>query len=168
VITALDTSVLLDVLIPDAQFAAASKASLDAAYAAGALVVCEVVYAELATQFGSQDQLDQFLADTGITLSHSSPAALLHASEAWAKFRAARRVGYLTCPRCGAEQQVRCGACGRDVASRQHIVTDFLIGGHAVAHAHRLLTRDRGFYRKYFAALRVVSPVIPTGRPQVQ
>jgi len=41
---------------------------------------------------------------------------------------------------------------------RDRIAADFLIGGHAAAHAERLLTRDLGFYRKYFKSVAVVSP----------
>jgi predicted nucleic acid-binding protein len=41
---------------------------------------------------------------------------------------------------------------------RDRIAADFLIGGHAAAHAERLLTRDLGFYRKYFKGVAVVSP----------
>ena len=41
---------------------------------------------------------------------------------------------------------------------RYRIAADFLIGAHALAAADRLLTRDRGFYRRYFAGLRVIDP----------
>lgn len=58
-----------------------------------------------------------------------------------------------------AEPALReCAACGRPLASRQHIASDFLIGAHAQVLADRLATRDRGFYGSYFAGLPLMVP----------
>ncbi len=38
------------------------------------------------------------------------------------------------------------------------MMADFLIGAHARPQASRLLTRDRGFYRRLFPALEVWNP----------
>lgn len=156
-ITALDTNVLLDVLIPDAQFADASQRLLDEAQHAGGLVIGEVVYAELGARFGAQRELDLFLADTRIRLESSRPEALFLAAQAWHKY-ARRRDRDLQCPQCGARQSVVCPTCSERLAPRQHIVSDFLVGGHAGTQADRLLTRDRGYYRTYFPTLQLVTP----------
>jgi len=38
------------------------------------------------------------------------------------------------------------------------IASDFLIGAHALSAADRLLMRDCGLYRRYFAGLKVLDP----------
>ena len=48
VITAVDTSVLLDVFLPDERHGEESRQRLRLAYDAGAIIVCDIVYAELA------------------------------------------------------------------------------------------------------------------------
>ena len=153
-ITAVDTNILLDLLIPQASYSAESKTWLDDAYARGSIIISEVVYVELAAQFASHDELQIFLADTSIRLDHSQPRALYLASEAWRSYTA-RRIGGLQCSRCGEVESVNCSNCGSTLRSRQHVLADFLIGGHALTQSDRLLTRDRGYYRTYFPDLRL-------------
>jgi len=157
VITAVDTNVFLDILIPDAQHADRSQQALDRALSDGALVICEVVYAELASQFPEPEELDQFMKDTHIRLESSLPRALIRAATTWKRYLESRGA-YLNCPACGERQRVHCSVCGTLLSVRQHILSDFLIGGHALEHADRLLTRDRGFYKGYFAGLKLMVP----------
>jgi len=50
---------------------------------------------------------------------------------------------------------VKCDKCGEIITTRQHIISDFIIAGHAITMADKLITRDRGFYRQYFNNLIV-------------
>lgn len=151
-ITAVDTNILLDVLIPDAAHGEESERALGEAAQTGALLISEPVYAELAAHFAGQEPLDRFLTDTGIRLEPSGAEALYRAGRAWSEYLR-RRPATLACAQCGAAQDVRCDQCGASIQPRQHVVADFLIGAHALAHADRLLTRDRGYYATYFTDL---------------
>ena len=149
--TAVDTNVLLDILIPDLEHLQGSREALRAAARKGPVVVSEPVFAELSGQFPSAAELGTFLGEIGVTPEPSSREALHRAGVAWRRYtREPRR---FTCPECGAAQQLRCERCGSPVARRQHVVADFMIGAHALVHAGRLLTRDRGYYSRYFPEL---------------
>jgi predicted nucleic acid-binding protein len=155
--TALDTNVLLDVLGGDDAASSAATQTLSAAAVAGPLVICSVVHAELAASFEHQDEVEQFLGDLGVQLEAFSTDALWRGAQAWRAY--ARRRGWrIQCPSCGQQFALRCDACQRTVAWRQHIISDFLVGGHAVAQADRLMTRDLGYYRTYFPDLPLSSP----------
>ena len=153
-ISAVDTNVLLDILIPGAPQGDASERRLAEAAGAGAIIMCEVVYAELSAHFEAPHDLDRFVADTGIRLEPSGREVLRRAGDAWRTY-ARQRPPSLVCPQCGSVQAVRCEQCGAPVQVRQHVLADFMIGAHAVVHADRLLTRDRGYYARYFPELEL-------------
>ena len=133
-ITAVDTNVLLDVLTADREHGDASRTALSQAHADGALVICEVVYAELAAAFASQpDSLEPFLADAALRLVRTPEPALADAGAMW---RAYRDRG------------------GR----RTRVLADFLVAAHADAVADRLLSRDRGFPTLAPPSLEILDP----------
>jgi predicted nucleic acid-binding protein len=131
-VTAIDSSVLIDVLLDDPEFCANSKAALRQASAEGSLILCEVVLAEVTPVIGAAN-LEEFLHDWNLTFSPSSAKSAVLAGD---MFNA-----YLQ----------RGGKRGR-------VVPDFLIAAHAQLHANRLLARDCGFYRDYFKKLRLWDP----------
>ena len=131
-VTAVDTSVLLDVLLNDPQHAPTSLAALYRAAAEGSLAICNVALAEIVPVLATGD-IPQFLADWKLAFLPSTQAVAVLAGE---MFRV-----YLD----------RGGKRGR-------VVPDFLIAAHAQELADRLLARDRGYYRDYFKQLDLWDP----------
>ena len=127
-ITAVDTSVLLDVFLPDERHGPGSKELLRDAYDRGAIFICEVVYAELVPAFDDRATLDGALREISATISPIDTDIAFEAGQRWSDYRHAG-------------------------GSRNRIITDFLIGAHAVVKAEIFLTRDRGFYSTYFPEL---------------
>ncbi len=128
-ITAVDANVLLDVFMPSDEFGPLSREWLADAYDAGAIVLCDVVYAELVPSFGNRLELDEALREINAVTSPFDTAIAFEAGTRWMQYR---RAG----------------------GPRTRIIADFLIGAHAMSVADVFLTRDRGFYSTYFPELK--------------
>ncbi|MGR3176024.1 MAG: type II toxin-antitoxin system VapC family toxin [Candidatus Scalindua sp.] len=157
-ITAVDTNILIDILFADKKHFADSKAVIDTHNEQGQLIISEVVYAELACQFASEIELKEFLSDTSIKLVLSSEKALSLAGERWKGYSKRKKKG-LQCSGCGKFVTVHCENCNSIISSRQSMVSDFMIGSHALNHADLLLSRDRGFYKTYFKDIDVKNKI---------
>jgi len=132
-ITAVDTSVLLDVFSADPKHGPKSREVLKASQRAGRLIVCEIVLAELSRYFSTLESLKETLNRLDIAAEPLGEEACHLAGQAFLLYR--KRGG-----------------------KRDRILSDFLIGAHAQVRCTRLLTRDRGFYRDYFPELDVLDP----------
>ena len=132
-ITAVDTSVLLDVFGADPTYGSRSRDALRSCITEGRLTACEVVWAEVIGFFPSLAAGEQALRRLGVDFDALERETALEAGRAWKLHRA--RGG-----------------------SRLRVAADFLIGAHALCQADRLLTRDRGFYRAYFRRLSIIDP----------
>ena len=130
-ISAVDSNILIDLIADDPTNADSAQTVLERAYDEGAIVISEIVYAEIAPQFDSRHDLDAVLERLHIRLVSSGADVAFLAGQKWGQYRKAG-------------------------GSRTRLLADFLIGAHAKVHAERLVTRDRGFYREYFADLRLL------------
>jgi predicted nucleic acid-binding protein len=133
VITAVDTNVLLDVFSDNAEFGRRSANALRRCIAEGSLLSCEVVWAETRAWFPDAEAAEDALSRLRLDYSPLDAATALQAGRSWQAYRKAG-------------------------GPRDRVIADFLIGAHAAAQADRLLTRDRGFYRSYFAELSILDP----------
>lgn len=132
-ITAVDTSVLLDIFGADARFGRASAVAFRKCLSDGAIMACEIVWSETAAAFPDERRFVQAMDTLGVTFSTLGRDAALKVGTAWRKYRA-------------------------NGGKRTRVAADFLIGAHALTQCDRLLTRDRGFYRSYFSGLKVLEP----------
>ncbi len=95
---------------------------------------CDVVWAEVRAPFASDEEFGAAAATLGVRFEPLSREAAEAAGRLWRDSRQRRR----------------------DEGFR--VVANFLIGAHALFHADALLTRDRGFYRRYFRGLKMLDP----------
>ena len=82
-ITAIDTNILLDILVPNEAFYEASANALQDAASEGSLVVSDIVYAELCIHFETQRDSDSFLESNEIRVQGLTREAHFLASRAW-------------------------------------------------------------------------------------
>ncbi len=95
------------------------------------LIVCDVVFAEIAPLFQDKGELDERLAALGIEFDPISPESAFLAGRI---FREYRDKG----------------------GPRAHLIPDFLVAAHALNQANCLAARDRGYLRRYFPSLKVL------------
>ena len=129
---AVDSSVLIEILVGAAQ-AEAAEAALRQALALGPVLVCDVVVAEVCSSLRDGDQSMQVLEDMGIRFSEVERKSAIRAGEMQRRYRS--RGG-----------------------TRLRTVPDFIVGAHALLQCSALITRDAGFFRDYFKGLKVIVP----------
>lgn len=131
-ITAVDSSVLLAIFNGEP---GADKwlEALIRARREGRLVLCEIVFAEIASAFPDRETLESRLHTMGLTVEQMENEA---AWEAGMTFRRYRNAG----------------------GPREHLIPDFLIAAHAQVQAERLAAVDRGYLRRWFPGLKLLHP----------
>jgi predicted nucleic acid-binding protein len=135
-VIAIDSSVLIDVLVGDVTWADASEACLADALAADDVVVCDAVVAEVQALLDTSESVLDTLSTLGIRYQPTSEQAAERAGHMNKRFRA--RGG-----------------------KRERVVADFLIGAHALLQCNALITRDDAFFRDYFKGLKLIVPKAP-------
>ncbi len=130
--TAVDTSVLLAIRAKEPGYELWQEALQNAAEA-GQLCVCPVVFAELSPGSTSSALLLEQLELLAIAYEDFSPESAHLAGCIHWKYR-------------------------REGGPREHLIPDFLIAAHAQLQCDRLAAIDRGYLRRYFPRLHLLSP----------
>jgi predicted nucleic acid-binding protein len=131
--TAVDSSVIVDVLTGDAEFIQSSEAALNEALSSGDVVICDAVVAEVQTMLDTRETAMDTLNALGIRYLATTEAAAVRAGHMQRRYR-------------------------DNGGRRERVVADFLIGAHALMQCNALITRDAGFFREYFKGLKVIVP----------
>jgi predicted nucleic acid-binding protein len=128
-----DSSVLLDVLTQDPDWAAWSEEKLTAHAERDLLAINPIIYAEVSAHFGTIEELDEAL----------SP-------EDFQRLPLPYEAGFLA---------ARCFLLYRRRGGQKHApLPDFYIGAHAATEGLMLLTRDVSRYRTYFPSIQLIAP----------
>jgi predicted nucleic acid-binding protein len=130
--TAIDSSVLWSIFKGETD-AKAWVELLVAERRESGLILCDVVFAEIAPLFATVDSLTSRLEMLGIEYDAIAPVSAFAAGEIFKRYR-------------------------REGGPRKHLVPDFLVGAHAFHQAGGLAARDRGYLRRYFPELRILTP----------
>lgn len=132
-ITAADSSVLLDIFGASARYGPASAQAMKRVTSEGQVVACPIVWSEISTSFTDEKSMTAALDAIPVAFSEIDRASAFVAGVLWKKYR-------------------------QKGGARTRMLADFLIGAHALERCDRLLTRDAGFFRTYFKQLQVISP----------
>ena len=136
-----DTVIIIDILKDE--FRSFQKNLYAALAARETLIAPAVVFAELMPQFnGDTDSASSFLRAHKIDIAALDLDAVKIAGSRWMKYL--KRKPKAKCPNCGCK-----------LNKKEHFLSDFYIGGFALAKCDAILTRDRGIYRKYFQDLQI-------------
>lgn len=130
-----DTNVLLDVVLDDANWAEWSQRQLDAASLRGAIRINPVIYAEFSIAFARIEEIEVLLAEGGLEVEEIPREALFLAGKAFLHYRRRSRASV-----------------------KRHVLPDFFIGAHAAVRGLPILTRDITRYRTYFPTVELISP----------
>jgi len=132
-ITAVDTNVLIDVFGADEKFGRKSLAALRYWSQRGTLIASDIVWVETATVFAQPRDCKSAMEKLGVEYSPLVPDAIWAAADAWRHYR-------------------------QNGGKRDRIASDFFVAAHALVQGARLLSRNRGFYRTHFTALKIIDP----------
>ena len=137
----IDTVVLIDILKDE--FAAYQEKLYSAIVAKQTLIAPAIVYAELMPQFsGDTRQIDSFFKEHKVRIAPLEIDSVSIAATRWMRY-------------LKRKTKTKCPNCGKSLNKKEHFLSDFYIGGFAMAKCDAILTRDRGIYRKYFSDLKM-------------
>jgi hypothetical protein len=132
-VTLIDSNVLIDLLVDDPNWFDWSLRQLEHAALRGPLLINDIVYAEISTNYSAIEDFESALAVADVTVLPIPRMALFLAGKAFTQYRRAGGI-------------------------RAGVLPDFFIGAHAAVKRLPLLTRDARRYRRYFPTVALITP----------
>jgi predicted nucleic acid-binding protein len=130
---AVDSSVLIDICTNDTEHAQTSYQALREAVLRDDVVLCDAVVAEVCATVDAVDATLEAITALGIRYLPIAEQAAIRAGIMQRRYR----------DRGG---------------KRERVLSDFLVGAHALMQCSALITRDASFYRDYFKGLKIINP----------
>lgn len=128
-----DSSVLLDIVTPDAEWFDWSSATLISAAEQAILVINPLIYAEVSSRYSTIEELNEVFPGHLYRREALPFSAAFLAGKAFLKYK--RQGGLRTAP-----------------------IADFYIGAHAAVAGYKILTRDPRRFRGYFPTVELICP----------
>ena len=131
--TLVDTNVLIDILTRDPRWETWSATTLRQLSGHGPLLINEIVYAELAGRYSTQQALDSIVESLDLQFEWLPKSALHLAGQTFTNYR-------------------------RSGGTRSSILADFFIGAHAAVMHLPIVSRDTERYRTHFPDVELIAP----------
>lgn len=131
--TFVDTSVLIDVLEPEAEHHDWSRRALEAAKLDGPVIASDAVYSEFSVSMDSVAAANEVIERLALARCGYSDTVLFNAGKAYAAYR-------------------------RNRGTKSNVLPDFFVGALADDEDAPLITRDPGKVRIYFPEIQLITP----------
>lgn len=127
-----DTNVIIDILSDDPHWADWSEQTLEDNIDSG-LSINPVIFAELCFGCDSLSEADTIVRQFGLAYIDTPRNGLFRAAKAFEQYK-------------------------KSGGTKDFVLPDFFVGGHAEASSLKIITRDTARYRTYFPGLSLISP----------
>lgn len=128
-----DTNVIVDLITDDPKWASWSEQILESNLDQD-LSINPAIFAELAYGFDSLTETESLVRQLALNYLETPRDGLFRAAKAFARYK---QLG----------------------GTKQFVLPDFFIGGHAEASSLAIITRDTNRYSTYFPSVRLITPV---------
>ncbi|MCX5894442.1 MAG: hypothetical protein NTZ51_01220 [Proteobacteria bacterium] len=149
-IITVDSNVLLSVFAKDSLYK--RSAALLEKYNSHEYSINDCIYLELGVHFENLEKLNNALNTLDVSIIEGHGRNYVEILNAWTHYLGNKK---FVCPSCKQAINPVCPKCRHRLIFRQRILTDFFIGGFALANSAGIITLDPAYYKNYFPRLKI-------------